>query len=322
MLSPLARIAALARKKRLQLKLSQRVLARKLGCSQPYIAQVETGRRPISRRFAERLETAFGVKPGSYTKVTFLRGRPALTEQSREALRLIRRASGQPAPPPRPMLKPRYPRPGRVSGLRNPFWPIPPHLGPEVADDIEELERLRHRDERFWRNLNGIPFDSWSEKRLLARVALTGVQLTGVSPARLGCQLQCVDGNTGRDSSLHARPAFLLTHGDTAVAWLTQPCVRTASGHRWPDNMLIVARGGTRVTALVEVQGAEFHSDFVKERHRTRELGVSILIVDAAKVGSPGLIRSILEWACNLIPPTTSALTPDEQGVSAGAELV
>lgn len=302
MLSPLACIAAVARKKRMKLKLSQRAVARKVGCSQSYIAQVETGRRPLSRSLAERLEALFGAERGSYTRATFLRGRPPLSAQSREALRLIRQAAGGETPVHPPIGEPRHPRPDRVSGLRDALDPMAQHLGEAAGQEVEQLERLRPRDERFWRNLNSIHFDSWSEKRLLTRVSLSGVQLTGVAPARLGCELRCVDGKSGRDKSTKARPAFLIRHEDTAIALIPQPCVRTAVGYRWPDILLVVARGGERTTAVVEVQGADFHANALKEMRRTRELGVRVLQVDAAHVGSPGVVHRILDWARKLIP--------------------
>ena len=77
MLSPFTRVARAINRRRQFLKLSQRQVAVEVGCSQSYLAQVETGQRPISRRFAEKLESFFEVKPGSYTdNVIFRRGRP------------------------------------------------------------------------------------------------------------------------------------------------------------------------------------------------------------------------------------------------------
>lgn len=318
MLSPLAHIAAAARKKRMQLKLSQRVVARRVGCSQAYIAQVETARRPISRSLAERLESLFGARRGSYTSATFLRGRPPLSPQSREAMRLIRSARGGAVREFPPVGKPSHPRPDRVTKLQDALSEMESRLGQAAGREVEELESLRSRDERFWRNLNSVHFDSWSEKRLLTRVGLSGVQLVGASPAQLGCELQCVDGKSGRDRSSRPRPAFLLRQDDFAVAWIPQACVRTRSGYRWPDNILVVSRAGRRVTAIVEVQGAEFHSDPLKEKRRIAELGVRVLAVDAGQVGTDGLLQRILNWAQSLITdagePTPAPGKPQNTG--------
>ncbi len=89
MLSPLIKIARMILRKRGERKLSQRQLAAEVGCSQPYLAQVETGVRPISRKIAEKLETVFKVKPGTYTQVFFRRGRPPSGAATRGALRLM-----------------------------------------------------------------------------------------------------------------------------------------------------------------------------------------------------------------------------------------
>jgi transcriptional regulator with XRE-family HTH domain len=302
MLSPLILIAGMARKQRLKLKLTQRAVARQVGCSQPYIAQVERGRRPISRALADKLETLFGVRKGRYTMARFLRGRPSLTPQSKHVLRMTRSSQGKPARILPPSTAPRYPRPDRVAGLADPFDPIDAHLGEQAGKEVRQLEALRPYDERFWRLMNSFHYDSWSEKRLMTLVGLTGVQLVGTSPARLGCQLQCVDGKTGRDTSRRAHPSFLIEHRDAAINWLPQRCVRTGSGVRWPDVTLVVAKAGRKVTAVVEVQGAEFHSDEKAEARRTRDLGVSVLAVDAAEIGNPGLIGKILDWAYSLIP--------------------
>ena len=99
MLPPMIRIARAIKKRRQALKLSQRRVAATLGCSQPYLAQVETGCRPVSRRIAERLELVFRVKAGSYTNVIFRRGRPALGKMARRALRDIRRPKDLPRAP-------------------------------------------------------------------------------------------------------------------------------------------------------------------------------------------------------------------------------
>ena len=86
-----------------------------------------TGRRPVSRRIAEKLESVFRVKRGSYTNVVFRRGRPAVSPGARRALREIRRSLGA-APRALPLLGvPQHPRPDRASGWENPLWPMAIH---------------------------------------------------------------------------------------------------------------------------------------------------------------------------------------------------
>src|ERR1017187_8771454 len=140
MLPPLIRIARLIRKRRQLLRFSQRRVAGAVGCSQSYLAQVETGRRPVSRQFAERLECLFQVKPGSYTNgVTFRRGRPKLARETQRALREIRRARGTARRCLSHVGAPRCPRPDRAGGLENPLWPIAIHLGPEAGREVRRL---------------------------------------------------------------------------------------------------------------------------------------------------------------------------------------
>ena len=299
MLPPMVRVARAILKRRRALKLSQRRVAAALGCSQPYLAQVETGRRPVSRRIAEKLESVFRVKPGSYTKVVFRRGRPALSPGARRALREIRRAQGA-APRALPLLGiPQHPRPDRASGLENPLWPIAIHLGEQAAREVRDLEKLRPADDPFWRQLQTIPYDSWSEKRLHVKVGLTGAELTGVNPRSLGCVLPSADGRTGR-SSRRAFPAFVWRWRDISLALFPQRCVGTACTHRWPDNLLVAAYQGRRVTGVVEVDGEPYHQDLEAERRRDQELEVPVLHLEAAEVGHAGVLDKLLLWVRSL----------------------
>ena len=152
-------------------------------------------------------------------------------------------------------------------------------------------------DERFWRNLNSIRFDSRAEKQLVRWLAMSGAQLTGVSWGRLGCSLPVIDGSNGRDAGRKAQPTFLLQDGDLAVAFTPQRCVRAAGGYLWPDLLMIIAREGRRTTAAVEVDGAAWHGDKAAEAFRDADLGVSVLHLDAAEVGGRGTLRRILDWA-------------------------
>jgi transcriptional regulator with XRE-family HTH domain len=298
------KIARAARNRRLELGISQRQLAQRVGCDQSYLAQVETGRRPLSRAIAERLEVHLRVRTGRYTSVTFLRGRPRLSEPARHVLAQLRRATGD---EPRPRLenwipkKPRHPRSDRHFSLENQFWPMALHLGPSAGRQISELQSRRGADERFWRQINQIIFDSWSEKWVVAQVGLAATQLTGVSFSGVGCALESIHGRTGENTACCPYPAFLIQHRDSAVAWFPQRGVRTQRGFRWPDNVLVIARNGRKVTAVVEVAGPDYHQDREAEARRNAELGVPILHVSAAKVGTPELVTKILDWAHALV---------------------
>ena len=86
MISPLARVAVVLRQRRKSLRWSQRRVAKQVGCSQSYLAQVETGVRPVSRQLAEKLERLLGVS-GGLVGVAFLRGRPPLRVETRAVMR-------------------------------------------------------------------------------------------------------------------------------------------------------------------------------------------------------------------------------------------
>ena len=296
MVSPMIRVARAIAQRRRMLQLSQRRVAAALGCSQPYVAQVETGRLPISRRLGERLEQFFQVKPGSYTRLTFRRGRPALAKETRLALREIGRAQGA-VPRTFPCLGvPRYPRSDRAGGLADPLWPV----RGEVAEEVHCLEELRAVEDSFWRKLQSISYDSWSEKRLHVKVGLAGARLAGVSPERLGCVLPCADGRTGRSSGRRAYPAFVWRWQDVSLALFPQRCVATEREHFWPDNLLVAARRGRRVTGVVEVDGEPYHRNLDKQAWRDGALGVPVLHLDAREMGRPGVVDKLVRWVRSL----------------------
>ena len=74
----------------------------------------------------------------------------------------------------------------------------------------------------------------------------------------------------------------------------------TAHTHLWPDNLLVAARRGRRVTGVVEVDGEAYHRDVEAREWRDRELDVPVLHVDAAELGQPGLLERILIWVRSL----------------------
>ena len=164
------------------------------------------------------------------------------------------------------------------------------HLGELAAQEVKNLEKLRPAHDPFWRQLQTICYDSWSEKRLHVKIGLTGADLAGVNPKSLGCLLASADGRTGR-SSRRAYPAFVWRNQDISLALFPQRCVGTALTHRWPDNLLVAAHRGRRVTGVVEVDGKPYHPDQKAEQRRDLELGVPVLHLDAAELGAnPSLL--------------------------------
>lgn len=301
MLSPLCRLVKQAIKRRHTLGLSQRDVARSAGCHPSYIGQVEAGIRPLSRRLAERLERIYQLPKGKFTEgVMFRRGGANLAEETRATLRALKHAVPVGSPrPPVTHQRPYHSRPERSSPLENPFWPIAIHLGAEAQQEVLQLERLRASDERFWRHANALHYDCWSEKRLTVRLGLAA-PLTGVSLQSLGCEVPVAHGRTGRDTSRTPYPAFVWQHGDKALAWFPQRCVRTAPGHRWPDGLLVAARKGRKLAAVVEVDGPTYHQDAAAERRRDQELGLPVLHLAASEVQRPDVLEKVLGWVDEL----------------------
>jgi hypothetical protein len=174
------------------------------------------------------------------------------------------------------------------------------HLGPLAAQEVMLLEQQRPGDDSFWRQLQSIRYDSWPEKRLHVRFGLAGAALTGVSPGRLGCVLPNADGSTGRDSSRRPYPAFVWQWLDLSLALFPQRCVATGSTHLWPDNLLVAACQGRRVTAVVEVDGKPHHDNLREEQQRDGTLDVPVLHLDAAEVGQPGVMEKLVIWVRSL----------------------
>lgn len=283
-------------------KLSQYDVAKLVGCNQSYICHIETGRRPVSLEMAKKLEIALQAKGGSYRKAEFRRGRPPCSEATKVALRHLTRAQGA---SPRRLLNlgtPCHPRPDRQYGLDNPFWPIANFLGEKAQSEVVQLEKLRPKQNHFWRQMNSLTYQSWTEKRFQVRVGLTGADLVGLSARRLGAVLPAACGRTGRDASQQAYPSFILQHEDLSIAIIPQRCVGTGQTYRWADNLVVAARNGRKVTGVIETDGAEFHSNAAKEKRRDEELGVPVLHIDAADVGNPDLMERIFTWLRGLFP--------------------
>ena len=300
MLSPRIRLAKKIRRRRLALGLSQREVARRLGCSQAYLYQVEQGLRPLSPPRAEALEGILGAARRAYTWEV-KRGRPPLCEGARRVLRQLARARGgarKGAPEER---VPRFPRSDRGRAGHNPLWPMALHLGERAGARVQELEKQRAGEERFWLGINSLPYDSWSEKDLTVQVGRESLTLTGVSPDRVGCTLHSVCGKTGKSRGDRAQPAFLLEHQGASLAWFPQRCVATERGHRWPDSIVVVARNERRRTLVVELDGPRYHRNTQAEERRDAELGLPVLHVHPDVLRTEGGLQRILDWACSKV---------------------
>ena len=291
MLSPSQKVARDIRRVRLARELSQRQLSQLAGFAQPYLCQVEKGVRAVSLKAAKKLEVALELKAGRFCKPLQNRESRKLWAATRAALREFGRHIREFVEGDKPWVE----QPHQCFSLENPLWPMAIHLGEESAEEVRQLELLRKNQPRFWRDFNSFRFDSWSEKRLLVRVALLGMQLTGVRLDQLGCSLELVDGKTGKRSGLHR--AFVYKGENASLVWCPQVAVRAGHKVLCVDNLLLIRVGGKTVTTVVEVNGAAFHADQEKELRRNRLLGVPILHLDAARLGEPRLIERILSWA-------------------------
>lgn len=294
MLSFKQKLAKRIAKIRIRKGFSQRQAASAIGVDQSYLAQVEMGHRPISGNCLGKLERLFKTQFGKLWKGIGRRGRPNYAPATRAALRELGKAvqefwKGGEA------LVPEHPQPHLVRSLEDPLWTIALRLGEGAGEEVKRLEKLREEDESFWRQFNALRFDSWSEKRLLVRVALLGAQLTGVRLDRLGCKVRAIDGVTGESPGLHR--GFVMKGEEASLVWCSQVTIRTSVGYRCVDNLLVMSGGGKSVSLAVELDGAPFHGDAEKERRRDRELGIPVLHVDAARLDEPGLIGRILAWA-------------------------
>ena len=305
MLSYLMRVGLAIRKRRLSLGLTQRMLGAAVDCSQPYICQVERGRRPVSEQIARKLEEVMEA-PGMFTFAPFLRGRPPLVPLSRQVSKTLRRGAQEVEPTPDLGRRPRYKQEHQRWGIEDRLaW-----LGPE----LEKLEEQRGADERYWRSVNTLRYDSGSEVRLIGRLSALGGQWTGLNPLKLGCSLTLINGKTGGPFKGTHR-GFLFNHEGVSIAWVPQVPIRTRVKYRTPDNVLLISAGGRTVTTVVEVAGSDFHTE-EELRQRQAELGVPMLVVDAARIQDPNLLNEILDWAVSKLPEPAADIEIDGKGLA------
>lgn len=299
MISPMDKVAQALRARRKGEGWSQRGVAQGVGCSQPYLSQVERGRRPLSEKMALRLEE-FLECPGLFTTAPFLKGRPPLTDISREARRTLIQGAVTPVDlPPDLERKPchhqlhqKWGVEDRLSGLRAVY-------AEETGDMLERLEQAKGPDQRYWRNLNSLRYDSWCERWFILALALLGAQLTGVRLSYMGCSLAVVNGKSGKEFKGCHRGFFMQYQG-VSIAWVPQVAVRTRSMYRCPDHVLMISKGEKTVTAVVEVVGWEYHS-LHELVDRALELNVPLYALDAGWVGDVRILPEILDWAVSLV---------------------
>ncbi|MCW5871319.1 MAG: helix-turn-helix transcriptional regulator [Candidatus Eremiobacteraeota bacterium] len=279
--------------------LTQRAVAHGVGCSQPYLSQVERGRRPLSEKMALRLEE-FLECPGLFTTAPFLKGRPPMTDTSKVIRRsLIQGAVAPTDPPPDLGRRPRHSQVHQKWGVEDRLSGLTTVFREETGDMLERLEKEKGPDQRYWRNFNSLRFDSWCERWFLLALALLGAQLTGVRLSAMGCALAVVNGKSGKEFKGCHR-GFLMQHQGVSIAWVPQVAVRTRAMYRCPDNVLLISKGDKTVTAVVEVVGGEYHTlDELVER--AYELGVPFYALDAGWVGDPRVFPMILDWAVSLV---------------------
>ena len=274
--------------------MSQRQASAAAGFGQSYLAQVESGRKPISLASLKALEQVYGVKLERYYGGVGVRGRPGHWAATKQAMASLKRPGWSTRITQIPRT-PKYQHPQTVRRSHDPLWPIGVHLGEGARRQVEQLELMRKADERFWRMFNSLRFDSWTEKWFLVCLALLGAQMVRLRLDRLGCSLNTIDGITGKTGQLIQ--GFVLKGQSASLVWCPQVAIRLKNGEICVDNLLIISDGEKTLTLVVEVDGAPYHQDLGKEAWRDQELGVPVFHLDAGEVGHPGAIRKILCWA-------------------------
>jgi hypothetical protein len=183
--------------------------------------------------------------------------------------------------------------------VENPLWPIAPHLGPAAQQEVELLEARRANDDTFWRLLNGMPYDSWTEKRLVIKLGLAGGELIRIAPARLGACAPVVDGRRGHDTRRRPQVAMVVScQGVSAVFWFQGP-VRGLTTTWKLDALVVAAVGDRRVTVNLEADGPDH--DARRDWFRQEDLGLPTLRYTAATVNAPGFISRLFSDLRRLI---------------------
>jgi len=252
----------------------------------------------VSPRVARFLEEFFELGEGEITDlpVVFTRGRPPLSKGAKLIRQGLRAANGGPVQEwPERRARPRYPRYDYQYGLKSAFPRVGIWCGLDAAAELELLQDLRGIEEEFWRKANLLRADSLVEKRVQIGLGLLAEQVTGISWEEVGCQLLSAHGTQGYYTGKQAHPAFLLSERDMVLACYPQRCVKTRRGFRWPDLVIVAARRGRKLTAVVEINGPKYHTNLIREQRRDAELGVPVLHVCASRVDAH-LPLDIIDW--------------------------
>lgn len=278
---------------RKRLGLSQGRAARLAHVSPSYMCQVERGTRTPSRRLAEKLEQVYRTTPGHFTRRYQFprRGPKQVDPRTAEALRdllaalSIDRTLQQPAPRSTPERQWADWR----GNVENPLWPVAIHLGRGAQEEVKLLES-RQPSDAFWRVLNGMPFDSWTEKRFLVKLGLAGGEFVRLAPARLGVPSRVVN-TKGIDTRHRPQPAMVVRYmGVSAVFWPQRPVQGTTL---WKLDTLVVATWqGKRLTFNVELDNPKTH-DPRRDEYRTRDVGLPTLRYQADVVNAMGFMNRL-----------------------------
>lgn len=290
-------VALTLRRRRRELRKTQKCVAEQVGCSQPYLSQVERGRRPLSEKMALRLELNLEI-PGLLTTAPFLKGRPRLTEVSRKTTKNLRQGAApvvETAPIDR---KPRFHQLHQQWGVEDRLAGLGRVFGENAARLLEVLEQKVGPDQRYWRNINSMRYDSFPERWFTAAFAALGGQLTGLRLSKLGCSLTLVNGKTGK-AYQGCHRGFLFEYQGISIAWVPQVAIRTHKMYRCPDYVLMISNGRKTVTAAVEIWGCGRGLTEVIERGL--ELGIPVFCTTAEFVDTENSIEDILDWAVSLI---------------------
>jgi hypothetical protein len=167
---------------------------------------------------------------------------------------------------------------------------VAPHLGRDAADEVVQLETSRPHDDVFWSSMNGLPFDSWTEKRFMVKLGLAKGQLVRVAPARAGASARVVDGRSGADIRHRPQNAMVLSLGGLdAVIWPQRP-VRGRTAWKL-DGLAVVAAAGRKLTVNIEIDGPQH--DPLRDLFRQEDFNLPTLRYSAATVNAPGFIKRL-----------------------------
>jgi hypothetical protein len=167
------------------------------------------------------------------------------------------------------------------------------HLGAQAQLEVEALEaRWDGRDE-WWERTNALRFDSWSERRLFVKLALTDAEVCRVSPNRVGSGVWVAHSRNGRNLANRPQTALVLRRGELSVVIWTQVTLRTMGGFRRPDFLVVASRRGRKITVALEVDGGEFHTPY-RDWLRDQELDMPVLHLPADTVAEATVVQTII----------------------------